>query len=87
MCPRRSHTLAPLTRLTSVKWRFKWTQVKQDTFDEIKRIVARDTLLTYLDSNETFKIRTDAITFQLGADKSQKDIPIAFYRRKLDDVQ
>ena len=87
MWPRRSHMLAPLTKLTSIKRIFKWTQVEQDDFDGIKRLVARDTLLTYLDSNETFKIRTDAITFQLGADKSQKDIPIAFYRRKLADVQ
>ena len=36
--PRRSHTLAPLTKLTSIKRNFKWTQVKQDAFDEIKKI-------------------------------------------------
>ena len=32
--------LAPLTILTSIKLGFKWTQVKQDSFDEIKWIVA-----------------------------------------------
>ena len=32
--------------------KIKWTQVKQDAFKEIKRIMARDTLLPYLGSNE-----------------------------------
>ena len=44
--PRQSHVLAPLTILTPIKRIFKWAQVKQDAFDEIKRIVAHDTLLT-----------------------------------------
>ena len=67
MWTRRSYTLAPLTKLTSIKRNFKWTQVEQDAFDEIMWIVARDNLLTYPDFNETFKIRADASAFQLGA--------------------
>ena len=67
MWPRRSHMLAPLTRLTSNEKKFKWTQIKQDAFEKIKHIVARNTLLTYPDSNEIFKIRTNDSTFQLGA--------------------
>ena len=86
MCPRRSHTLTPLTKLTSIKINFKWTQVGQDGFDEIKRIVARNTLLTYPDFNETFKIHTDTSAFQLGAVISQKGKHIAFYGRKLTDA-
>ena len=85
--PRRSHTLATITKLTSIKRNFKWTQVEQDDFDEIKRIVACNTLLTYPDFNETFKIHTDAIAFQLGAVISQKYKPIAFHSRKLTDAQ
>ena len=54
MCPKRSHTLAPLTRLTSIKRKFKWKQVKRDTFDNIKRIVARDNVSTYPYFNKTF---------------------------------
>ena len=87
MWPRRSHTLAPLTKLTSIKTRFKWTQVEQDAFDEIKRIVARDNLLTYPDFNETFKIHTNASAIQLGAVISNKGKPIAFYSGKLTDAQ
>ena len=36
---RRSHMLTSLTRLTSIKWKFKCTQVEQDAFDKIKRIL------------------------------------------------
>ena len=84
---RQSHTLAALTRSMYIKREFKWTQVKQDAFEEIKRIMACDTLLTYQYFNETFKIHADDSAFQLGAVISQKDKPIAFYSRKLNDNQ
>ena len=35
-----SHTLAPLTNITSGKVKFKYTKIKQDAFVEIKRTVA-----------------------------------------------
>ena len=84
---RWSHTLAPLTRLMYIKRIFKQTQFEQDALDKIKRIVARDTFLTYPDSNETFKIYTDAIEFQVGVVISQKYKPIDFYSIKLTDAQ
>ena len=83
MWPRRSHMLVPLTKLTSIKRNFKWTQVEKDAFDEIKRIVVRDTLLTHPNFNEIFKIHTNASRFQLGAFISQKVKSIAFYSRNL----
>ena len=67
----------------SIDRKFKWTQVEQDAFDEIKRIMACDNLLTYLDFNETFKIHTDAREFQLEAVIIQKGKPIAFYSGNL----
>ena len=33
MWPKQSHTVALLTRLTSIKSKFKWAQVEQDAFD------------------------------------------------------
>ena len=50
---RRSYTLAPLTRSKYIQRKFKRTQSEQDAIDKTKRIVAHDTLLTYLDFNET----------------------------------
>ena len=87
MRPRQSHMSAPLTKLTSIKINFKWTQVKQGAFDVINQIVARDTLLTYSNFNDAFKIHTDDSAFQLGAVISQKGKPISFYSRKLTDAQ
>ena len=49
--------------------------------------MARDTLLTYLDFNRTFKIHTDDSALQLGAVISQKGKPIAFYSINLSDAQ
>ena len=58
-------------------------QFEQDAVDKIKRIVARNTLLTYTYLNETFKIHTYASTLQLGAVISHKDKHVAFYSIKL----
>ena len=79
--------LAYLTRLTSIKNKFKWTEVGQDAFYKIKHIVALDTLLTYPDFDETLKIHTNASAFQLGAVISHKGKPIAFYYRRITDAQ
>ena len=87
MWPRRSHTLEPLTKIMSNKWKLEWKVFEQDHFGEIKQIVACDTLSTYPEFNETFKMHTDASSFQLGAVISQKGKPIAFYSRKLTDNQ
>ena len=57
--------LAPITKLTSIKNKSKWTNVEQYAFKKIKRIVACDNLLTYPDFDETFKTYTDASAFQL----------------------
>ena len=52
MWERSSHTLAPLTNITFIKYIFKLTKIKKDAFDEIKRVVVRITLLAYPDFNE-----------------------------------
>ena len=83
-CP---HTLAPLTKITSNKVKFTLTKIKQDAFDEIMRVVARDTLIIYPDYNENFNIHTNAINFQLGEVIRKKVKSIAFYSRQMFDSQ
>ena len=87
MWARCSHTLAPLTNITSIKVKFKWNKIEQDYFDEIQQIVACDTLSAYPDFNEEFKIHTDARKLQLGAVIRKRGKPIAFYSRKLTYAQ
>ena len=79
--------LGNFTKLTSIKRNFKQAKVEKYAFNEIKQITARDTLLTYPDFNEAFKIHTNDIAFQLGAVITQKGKPIALYSRKMTDSQ
>ena len=79
----RSETLAPLTALTFKDAKRDWTEVHQAAFDKMKKIVAREVLLSYPDFNDVF----DASATHLGAAISQKSRPIAFYSRKLNPAQ
>ena len=73
--------------LTSEKVKFKWTAQAQIAFDEMKRIIAQETLLAYPKFDEIFDIHMDASLLQLGICISQNGKPIAFYSRKLNPVQ
>ena len=84
---KRSYLLQPLTSLTSIKVKFKWIDVEQKAFNKIIQKVARDTLLIYPYFNKRFYIHTDASYFQLGAVISKCGKPIAFYSRKLTELQ
>lgn len=84
---RRSHVLAPLTALTSTSVKWKWTDEHQRAFDNMKRIMARETILAYPNFQLPFDIHTDASQTQLGACISQDGRPIAFYSRKLSPAQ
>ena len=57
--------------------------MEQKAFDDIKKVMARETLLVYPDFNKTFEIHTDASRRQIGSVITQDNKPIAFYSRKL----
>ena len=84
---RRSHALAPLSAMCSVNVKFKWEEEHQKAFDLVKRIVAREVLLSHPDFTLPFHIHTDASKLQLGAVISQNGKPLAFYSRKLKGAQ
>jgi len=84
---RRSEVLAPLSALTSKEAKWQWTNKEQKSFETMKKIISRETLLAYPDFNKPFVVHTDASHTQLGAVISQDDKPIAFYSRKLNPAQ
>ena len=82
-----SHIIQPLTALTSYKVRFKWTDVEQKAFDDNKRAVAHNILLSYPDSNKKFDIHTDDSNYQLGSVIIQEGETINSYIHKLTVLQ
>lgn len=83
----RSHIMAPLTKMTSSKVKYQWEEKHQQAFDLIKKVIAREVLLTYPDFSKEFEIHTDASKLQLGAVIMQDGKPLAFYSRKLSPAQ
>ena len=53
----------------------------------MKRIIAREVILSYPEFSKPFHLHTDASKTQRGAVISQNDKPIAFYLRKLNPAQ
>ena len=45
----RSHVLTPLTKLQDKGVKFKWSKEQQTAFDNIKKIIAKEVLLSYPD--------------------------------------
>ena len=88
MWKRRSHILAPLTDLVGKgKKKFTWTNEHQKAFDDMKAVMAKETILNYPKFDQCFDIHTDASNRQLGAVISQNGKPLAFYSRKLSSAQ
>ena len=87
MWRKRTHTLAPLTKLCSTKVKFKWTDVENNAFIAMKKIARHDVLRSQPNFSETFIIHTGASNTQLGGIMSQNGKPIAFYSRKLTPAQ
>ena len=56
-------------------------------FDNIKTTFAKDGALTYPDDSKVFEMYTDALSKQLGAVIIQGNGPIAFFVRKLTEMQ
>jgi hypothetical protein len=75
MYPKRSHILAPLTKLSGGKGQLNWTPECQTAFDAMKALLAKDAFLRYPDHNKPFHIYCDASDIQLGAAIFQDGMP------------
>jgi hypothetical protein len=87
MWVRRSELLAPLTSMASKNVKFNWTDEHQKAFENIKKIIYIEVMLTFPDFSKPFHIYTDASDKQLGTVITEDEKPIAFYSRKLDSAQ
>jgi hypothetical protein len=87
MWVRRGELLAPLTSMTSKNVDFNWTDEHQKAFENVKKIICREVMLTVPDFSKPFHIYTDASDKQLCAVITQDQKTIAFYSRKLNSAQ
>ncbi len=101
MWARHSEMLAPLTDLVgecgetkttrmnkAKKKSWQWDPIHQQVFDDLKAAIAKETVfLAYLNFSKPFEIYTDASSTQLGAVITQDNRPIAFFSRKLSEMQ
>jgi hypothetical protein len=78
MWVRRSELLSPLTSVPSKNVKFNWTDEHQKAFENIKKIICREVMLTFPDFYKPFHFNTDASDKQLGAVITQDEKPIAF---------
>ena len=87
--PRRSVIIQPLTAIAgeSKNTTLEWMAECQSAFEEIKALMAQDTLLVYPKYGQPFDIHTDASNLQIGVVVSQEGNPIAFFSRKFNDAQ
>ena len=66
---------------------FEWKEEQQKAFELIKKIMSRETLLSFPDFSKPFHIYADASDYQLGSVIMQDGKPLAFYSRKLNTAQ
>ncbi len=100
MWAKRSEMLASLTDLVGAcgetkttkknktkKLPWRWDPIHQQAFNDIKATIANDVVLAYSDFTTPFEIYMDASTMQLRAVITQDNMPIAFFSRKLSNMQ
>jgi hypothetical protein len=76
------------TRMNKPKKKpWRWDPIHQQAFDNVKAAIAKETVLAYPDFLKPFEIYTDTLSMQLGAMITQDNRPIAFFRRKLSEMQ
>jgi hypothetical protein len=73
--------------MTSKNIKFNWMVEHQKAFENIKKIICKEVMLTFPDFYKPFHIYTDASDKQLGAVITQDEKHIAFYSRKLNSAQ
>lgn len=81
----------PLTTLLKKDVIFKWTDLCQEAFDTLKKILTTEPLLQYPDFTRTFNLTCDASNYAIGCVLSQgpigADPPIAYASRTLNRAE
>ena len=84
MWEKRSSILAPLNDLAGSKKKkdWRWTEIGQATFDEVKPVLAFEVILSNPDFSKAFVIHNGASGLLLSAVIPQNENSLAYYTRK-----
>ena len=87
-----SKIATPLTALTKKDVAFKWTEMAEDAFLTLKKAFTTAPILQHFSPNRPIVIETDASDYAIAGiishpDEQNQLRPIAFYSRKLTDVE
>jgi hypothetical protein len=84
-------TSRPLTSLTKKNEQFKWTDLQQQAFDNLKAALTSDSVLAHPRFDQPFILSTDASDYAISAILSQlhdnKERPISFASRMLNAAE
>ncbi|XP_059663382.1 uncharacterized protein LOC132309045 [Cornus florida] len=78
---------APLTDLLKKARAWSWTESCQGAFDDLKRAVIEEPVLSLPDHSKPYEVHTDASDFATGGMLMQEEHPIAYESRKLNDTE
>ena len=73
MYKKRAEILAPLTQMAGKNSPFKWMDECQESFNKMKGIIAKQTMLVFPDYAKPFVVYTDASNYQLGGVVTQDE--------------
>jgi len=81
----------PLTSLLKEDVTFRWTDLCQQSFEQLKDLLTQAPILLYPDFSKTFNLTCDACDYAIGCVLSQgpigKNLPIAFASRTLNKTE
>ena len=77
-----THT-APLRKLLKKESEFMWNPTYQEVFNQIKKVVCKDTTLWYFDVQKPVTVQVDASKKGLGAALLQEGCPVVFASKAL----
>ena len=79
--------MSPLTALAGKKKSFKWTPEHSRAFQEVRSMVAQDTMVVHPNFDKPFVLHTDASNQQIGGVLSQAGKPIGYFSKKFTAAQ
>ena len=85
--PHISDVMAPIRNLVKANVPWTWSQIHEEAFGKIKKLVSEAPVLRYYDPKKSLVIQCDASEKGMGAALLQEGQPLAYINRTLTDTE